>query len=166
MLRKKVCMLGGTGVGKTSLVRRFVESIFSDDYLSTVGVKVDRKVVALDDGDVTLLLWDIHGEHGSLQVLPEYLAGSSAHLVVVDAARPAETAEVALTVLERSRMTLGPTPYVVALNKADLVDDWQAIDAAVSALGAGASAVLRTSAKTGEQVEEAFTDVALAALSS
>ncbi len=153
-------MLGGTGVGKTSLVRRFVESIFSDDYLSTVGVKVDRKVVALDDGQVTLLLWDIHGEHGSLEVLPEYLSGSSAHLVVVDADRPAETAQVARTVLERSEASLGPTPYVVALNKADLVDDWAPVETSVTSLVAGASAVLRTSAKTGERVEEAFTDIA------
>ncbi len=164
MLRKKVCMLGATGVGKTSLVRRFVESIFSEDYLSTVGVKVDRKVVTLDGRDVTLLLWDIHGEHGSLEVLPAYLSGSSAHLVVIDAARAAETAEVALTVLERSEASLGPTPYVVALNKADLVEDWAATEAAVSVLAAGASAILRTSAKTGERVEAAFSDVATAAV--
>ncbi len=164
MLRKKVCMLGGTGVGKTSLVRRFVESIFADDYLSTVGVKVDRKVVALDDRKVTLLLWDIHGEHGSLEVLPEYLSGASAHLVVVDAARAEQTAQVALTVLDRSRASLGPTPYIVALNKSDLIDDWTPVDASVTDLVAGASAVLRTSAKTGERVEEAFTDVGRAAV--
>ena len=49
MLQKKICMLGSFGVGKTSLVRRFVESAFSETYLTTVGVKVDKKTVQLDD---------------------------------------------------------------------------------------------------------------------
>ena len=50
MLQKKVCMLGSLAVGKTSLVRRFVESIYSDVYQTTVGVKIDKKnVKAMDE---------------------------------------------------------------------------------------------------------------------
>ena len=45
MLQKKICMLGGFGVGKTSLVSRFVTSIFSDNYLTTIGVKIDKKSI-------------------------------------------------------------------------------------------------------------------------
>lgn len=164
MLRKKVCLLGGPGVGKTSLVRRFVESMFSDDYISSIGVKVDRKVVTTNDQDVTLLLWDIHGEHGALTVVPEYLRGSAAHLVVIDASRPDETVRVAQTILERSHTSIGRVPYVVAVNKSDLVVDWDPVDNALSVL-ANAAAVIRTSAKTGDYVDNTFARVAEASTS-
>ena len=58
-------MLGAFGVGKTSLVRRYVESIFSDTYLTTVGVKIDKKTLNVGDEPVTLILWDIAGEDES-----------------------------------------------------------------------------------------------------
>ena len=62
MLQKKICMLGGFAVGKTSLVRRFVQSIFSENYLTTVGVKIDKKSVVFPDKTVDLILWDLAGE--------------------------------------------------------------------------------------------------------
>lgn len=164
MMRKKVCLLGSPGVGKTSLVRRFVESMFSDDYLSTIGVKVDRKTVSVGGHDLTLLVWDIHGEHGSLKVLPQYLSGSAAFLAVVDASRPEETVAVARTIIDRSQASLGELPYVVALNKSDLVDDWTSVDVAVEELVGRASHVVRTSAKTGAHVADAFEQLALSSL--
>ena len=65
MIQKKVCMLGGFAVGKTSLVSRFVSSIFSEKYLTTVGVKIDKKTVAADGKEVSLVLWDINGQDWS-----------------------------------------------------------------------------------------------------
>ena len=87
MIEKKICMLGASGVGKTSLVSRFVSSIFSDKYLTTVGVKVDKKVVAVDDTQVTLLLWDIYGQDEFQTVKPAYLRGASGYLLVADGTR-------------------------------------------------------------------------------
>ena len=48
MIQKKVCMAGTSGAGKTSLVAKFVHSIFSDKYLTTVGLKIDKKTVTVD----------------------------------------------------------------------------------------------------------------------
>ena len=62
MQQKKICMLGAFAVGKTSLVRRYVDSIFSDTYLTTVGVKIDKRVVPVGNDSVNLILWDIAGE--------------------------------------------------------------------------------------------------------
>ena len=62
MLQKKICMLGSFAVGKTSLVQRFVKSIYSEVYQTTVGVKVDKKDVQVNGTDLTLMLWDIYGE--------------------------------------------------------------------------------------------------------
>jgi len=61
MIQKKVCMVGVFGTGKTSLVQRYVHSLFSSKYHSTVGVKIDRKQVRVGETDVNLLLWDVEG---------------------------------------------------------------------------------------------------------
>src|SRR6266851_4013895 len=63
VMQKKICMLGGFSVGKTSLVKRYEESVFSETYLTTVGVKIDKKVVALGERPVNLILWDLAGEN-------------------------------------------------------------------------------------------------------
>ena len=76
MIQKKVCVLGSFGVGKTSLVRRYVQSIFSDTYLTTVGVKVDKKTLTVDSGEVTLVLWDIAGEDDINAIRMTYVRGA------------------------------------------------------------------------------------------
>ena len=56
MIEKKICMLGAFAVGKTSLVRRFVTSCFSEQYQTTIGVTVDKKTMSMDGQPVTLVL--------------------------------------------------------------------------------------------------------------
>src|SRR6476661_2941267 len=87
VLQKKICMIGGFSVGKTSLVRRYVQSIFSEAYLTTVGVKIDKKTVELTDRTVNLILWDLAGEDdiGSLRMT--YLRGASGYVLVADGTR-------------------------------------------------------------------------------
>src|ERR1700675_4666549 len=89
MLQKKVCMIGSFSVGKTSLIQRFVSSIFSDRYLTTVGVKIDKKVVRVDGEDVTLVLWDLYGEDEFQKMRMSYLRGASGYLLVADGTRRA-----------------------------------------------------------------------------
>lgn len=155
MIQKKVCMVGVAGTGKTSMVQRFVHSLFSERYHSTVGVKIDRKVVATDAGDVTLLLWDIEGRTGEQDVPASYVRGAHAVLYVADGTRRATFDELpSLRALVRD--TVGDVPSVVALNKADLADAWALTRADEASLpGAGLHPV-RTSARTGAGVEDAF----------
>ena len=103
-MQKKICMLGGFAVGKTSLVRRFVQSIFSDTYLTTVGVKIDKKSVALPDKTVDLILWDLAGEDdiGSFRV--SNVRGATGLVLVVDG-KPAP-----LLLPWRSLCASGPRP--------------------------------------------------------
>ena len=89
MIQKKICMLGGFAVGKTSLVARYVTSMFSEKYLTTVGVKIDKKQVAVDGRDVTLMLWDIYGQDDFQDVQTSQLRGMSGYLLVVDGTRRA-----------------------------------------------------------------------------
>ena len=155
MIQKKICMLGASAVGKTSLVSRFVRSIFSDKYHTTVGVKVDKKVVALGEDQMDLLLWDLYGEDEFQKMRTSYLRGSSGYVLVVDGTRH-ETLEKAVVLQNRTEETLGKVPFVLVLNKTDLADKWEVDEAAIEELGKRGWPAFRTSAKTGEGVEQAF----------
>lgn len=155
MIQKKVCMLGTFAVGKTSLVARFVTSVFSEKYQTTMGVKVDKKSLQFDDKDVSLLLWDIYGEDEFQQLRPSYLRGSSGYLLVVDGTRRA-TLEQAFTFREEITALIGDVPFVLVLNKVDLVERWEIDAETMAALDAKGWTVIQTSAKTGQGVEDAF----------
>lgn len=155
MIQKKVCMLGAYGVGKTSLVSRFVSSIFSEKYLTTVGVKIDKKRVSLLHGEMELILWDIYGEDEFQKVRMSYLRGASALLLVADGTRR-ETVQVAVNLQKTATDAVGTVPFLLAVNKVDLADQWQVDAEALSVVNDLGWKVIRTSAKTGEGVEDAF----------
>ena len=151
-------MLGAFAVGKTSLVRRYVESIFSDAYHTTVGVKISRKVVQVNESQVNLVLWDLYGEDEFQKMRWQYLQGASGYVLVADGTRPA-TLDKALALEQKARAEAGVLPFVFVVNKCDLANEWQ-FDATLEAqLVAKNWTILRSSAKTGDGVNEAFTSL-------
>jgi len=163
MIQKKVCMLGGFAVGKTSLVARYVSSIFSDKYLSTVGVKIDKKQLTVDGRDMMLMLWDIYGQDDYQSIQASQLRGMSGYLLVVDGTRRA-TLDVARQVQEMATQAVGPVPFILLLNKTDLASEWEIDEQAFFKLAEQGWRIVRTSAKTGEGVEQAFEMLARAML--
>jgi small GTP-binding protein len=163
MLQKKVCMLGTFAVGKSSLVRRFVKSMFDEQYLTTIGVKVDKKVVSANGEDLTVVLWDIYGEDVFQKMRMSYLRGMHGYLLVVDGTRR-QTLDDALALNERVVSEIGRVPAVLALNKFDLIDQWEIEAAQEAQLTAAGWTLEHTSAKTGEAVEKAFLQLAQAML--
>ncbi|MDR0361220.1 MAG: GTP-binding protein [Planctomycetota bacterium] len=159
MINKKVCMLGGFSVGKTSLVERYVHSIFSDRYLSTVGVKISKKTLSLEGTDVTLVLWDMEGKDIYANVNMSYLRGAMGFFTVADGTRK-ETLETAMTLRQAAFGVAGDVPSYLLVNKADMRDQWEIPDDMLDSLAAQGVAVLCTSAKTGAGVEEAFAGLA------
>jgi small GTP-binding protein len=159
MIQKKVCMLGTFAVGKTSLVRRFVESIYSDKYHTTVGVKVDKKVVQVGETELTLVLWDIEGTQTEHELRKSYLRGSAGYLLVADGTRQ-DTLYTALAIQTRAQETIGPVPFLLLLNKADLADQWSISEREAAALKEKGWDLIMTSAKTGSGVEDAFLTLA------
>lgn len=154
-MKKKVCMLGSFAVGKTSLIRRYVHSIFSDKYLTTIGVKIDKKTVTIKDRSLDLMLWDIHGEDEFNQVRPSYFHGASGYFLVVDGTR-SDTLDTAFSLHERVQETVGQVPCLLIFNKSDLIEDWEIDKSVIEDLSAQEWDILVTSAKTGFDVERAF----------
>jgi small GTP-binding protein len=155
MVQKKICMLGAFAVGKTSLVSRFVRSIFSDRYYTTVGVKIDKKTLQVSGEQWNLIVWDLAGEDEFMQIRLSYLRGSAGYLLVADGSRRS-TLEAALNIQKRVQETVGHAPCVLVLNKADLTDEWELGRDIIDELSGQGWTCLTASAKTGVGVEEAF----------
>jgi small GTP-binding protein len=159
MMQKKVCMLGGFAVGKTSLVRRFVSNVFSDHYHTTIGVTVEKKSVTVDDRDVMLVLWDLYGEDEFQRVRDSYLRGSSGYILVMDGTRRA-TLDAALALQQTALQTVGTVPFISIINKADVRSEWEIDERTIEQLRERGWTVLFGSAKLGQGVEELFVTLA------
>lgn len=165
-ISKKVCLLGDFAVGKTSLVRRFVYNLFDDKYISTIGVKVSRKVIAVPRGEgiveLTLMLWDLAGSKEFDRVRASYLRGSAGAVVMCDLTRPETLGSLRRYVDELRTVNPGAC-LILAANKYDLVEpclseglralDPEQVKAESASLGVPH---YFTSAKTGNKIEEMF----------
>jgi small GTP-binding protein len=155
MIKKKVSMIGSFAVGKTSLVQQYVNSIFSDKYMTTIGVKIDQKLVSFDGQEVNLILWDIHGKDEFQEIKTSYLIGSAGYFLVLDGTRK-KTLEIALELHEVASKATNNVPFVVLINKSDLKDNWEINDSDINELKTKGWIILETSAKENHSVEEAF----------
>jgi len=158
MISKKIAMLGTFGVGKTSLVRQFVSHQFDEKYHSTLGVKVDKKVVEIGEQKLNLMLWDIAGTERHFDPPLHYVKGAAAYLLVIDGTRE-ETLLRGVDIAQRIEENFSSLPFITVVNKSDL--DWQmSADDITAAFAKYDQQWLATSAKTGENVEAAFTAIA------
>ena len=148
-------MLGAFSVGKTSLVKQYVHSIFSDKYLSTVGVKISKKTTTVGSQEVTLVVWDMEGRDIFTDVNIGYLRGAMGFFVVADGTR-SETLDTALELRALVLDKVGAIPNVLLVNKADMTDQWEITEDMLHQATVGGNTVFCTSAKTGQSVEEAF----------
>jgi small GTP-binding protein len=163
MIQKKICMLGSFAVGKTSLVRRFVENMFSDKYLTTIGVKIEKKIIRFEKEEVTLIVWDIAGENGYHHINSTYMRGMGGYLLVADKTRMS-TLNTALEIQAKVQQVYPDIPYILLINKMDLTGQWDIEDSAIEKLKSEGRDIIMTSAKTGQNVEEAFQHLAIKVL--
>jgi len=152
-------MLGSSGVGKTSLVRRFVEGHFSEGYQTTIGVRMDKKKVEVENQPFELVLWDFEGKDDLAQVSKMYLRGAAGFILVADGCR-AHTLQTAIDLQKQITFETGPVPFILALNKADMTQQWEIRDPALEPLRSKGWTYFFTSAKNGRCVEEMFLSLA------
>ncbi|APX99186.1 small GTP-binding protein [Lacinutrix venerupis] len=157
-ISKKIVLLGHFGVGKSSLIRRFVENTFSEDYKVTIGVHIFKKNVSIPEKgtDVSLVLWDLEGNDDISNTRLSYLIGTHAFIYVYDVSRPAtyKNLESELEFLKEKQKN---TPITVVGNKEDLVTKTylkQNVD------DFGSLTDLYVSAKTGHKVDFLFSKLA------
>ena len=171
-VKMKICLVGEEGVGKTSLIRRFVLSQFDEKYLRTVGTMVSKKVVDLGPIDATLfklhmLVWDIMGRRDFMSLYKEaYFSRSRGILAVCDMTRP-ETLDALNDWMDGINSSIGQVPMIVLANKRDMTEHVRIEEDDILAMCEVQNApYLLTSARTGENVEIAFQKIAEMAVRS
>ena len=152
MIAKKVLLVGNFGVGKTSLIRRFVLNEFSEDYISTIGVRVSKKVVEYENETIKLMIWDVAGTSGNEKIPKAYFLGSSAAMFVFDLSRE----ETYLTIDENLNMVKelsGLQNITLVGNKKDLLSE-EELENVIQKVSVNIDLI--TSAKEDENVANAF----------
>ncbi|MBT8285133.1 MAG: GTP-binding protein [Flavobacteriaceae bacterium] len=154
---KKVVILGHFGVGKTSLIRRFVSDQFSDKYKVTIGVHITKKVIELSaDDSISMILWDLEGTDTLEQIRDAYLLGTHGVIFVFDISRPS-TFQHLNRDLEIVAKKIPQRPLLVIGNKKDLIQEDE-VDTLLDSYEITYDFL--TSAKTGDTVEDAFISLA------
>ncbi len=151
-ISKKIVLLGHFGVGKSSLIRRFVENTFSDDYKVTIGVHILKKTVNIDGNDLSMIIWDIEGNEKVQNTRNSYLMGTAGYIYVFDASRPSTYISLNQDI-EYLEGVLPGVPMHLVGNKVDLID---LPELKKILTGKNIDCKYFASAKTGENVENVF----------
>ncbi len=162
MISKKIVLIGDFSTGKTSLIRRFVDNEFSDKYLTTIGVKISRKNVLLEDKEVQNIIWDIEGATESKPINKSYLLGSHGAIVVADISRKPTIDNLQKHIDSICKVST-KIPIFIALNKSDLLDENEAKEVLKNLNTTLKSSyhITLTSAKTSDGVEEIFKNLSI-----
>ena len=152
-------------MGKTSLIKQFVESIFDEKYHTTIGVKIDKKIVSLDSVEVQLMIWDIEGVDVFTELKPSYLRGADGIVFVIDGTRP-QTVEAVDAICQLVDKHIPESQKLLLINKSDLRKEWSVDQNQIDHLDFDQDKIFETSAKSGENVERAFRTLAFEIVSA
>lgn len=153
MIRKKILLLGDFGVGKTSLIQRYIDNSFSDSYLTTIGVKISKKLLKFDGVECELLIWDVEGATVNKQIPYTYFKGASGAIFVCDVNRKS-TIDDLYEHISTFLVVNKDAKYVIAYNKSDLLTIQQKETLNLS------GNMFLTSAKNNTNVDKLFTTLA------
>ena len=160
----KIILIGPSAVGKTSLLNRFIHNKFSQSYKLTIGVDFMNKNITIGDSTVKLNIWDIGGQDRCKAVRKSFYSGASGALLIFDLTRAATYERVIEKWYpEVMQFASSDIPFILIGNKKDLIADvGQAVESNMAELFAekNSSIYVETSAKSGENVEEAFSELA------
>lgn len=157
MFSYKVVLVGDFGTGKTSLIRRYVDNSFSEDYISSIGVSISKKNISTSNNETTMMIWDIEGKTDLKPIFKQYLLGSKGFIIVADLSRE-KTIESIKEHIKLCEEISTELPIFIALNKADI----KSVDYDETKLRNLSSSIVNiytTSAKSGNSVEDLFIEL-------
>ena len=159
-LAKKVLLIGHFNVGKTSLIKRFVKNSFSEDYITSIGVTIEKKEIIIQGKEMTFIIWDIAGEVTIDKTPKSYLMGLHGLIYVFDLTRESTWANMGEQISKIEEM-FPIAPFKIIGNKSDLLRKKE-IDKILTKIPVKCDII--SSAKTGENVEEMFEELGLSML--
>jgi small GTP-binding protein len=156
----KMCLLGEGGTGKTSLVYRFIEKKFRENYKSTLGVNLLKHDTTIEgQGSVSAQIWDLGGQESFKSLRKLYLEGANGGLVLYDVTQR-KTFDKLTEWIDSFKSSRGEQPLFLIGNKIDLEDSIQVKEKEAKSFAKKHNMeFILTSAKTGDNVEKAFYDL-------
>ncbi|MFX1503818.1 MAG: Rab family GTPase [Promethearchaeota archaeon] len=156
----KICLLGEKNVGKTSLVYRFIENKFRENYKATLGVNLLKKDMELSGyGEVSAQIWDLGGQESFKSLRKLYLEGANGALLIYDTTHK-KSFEKLDDWIQSFREARGDEPVVLIGNKSDLKNQINISEKEAKEFAENNNmGLIITSAKTGQNVEEAFIEL-------
>ena len=155
----KIILTGDYQVGKTSLIKRFVENNFVDDYISTLGVSISKKTIVMgDETTLNFVIWDVGAQNFTMTPYRKrFYEGATGAFIVVDRTRPNNLVSIDNWFDDIKKSVPSNIPMVIVANKSDLTDELIATEVEIKEIAKrhGFHYIL-TSAKSGENVNEAF----------
>lgn len=157
----KVLLIGDSGTGKSCLLIRFVEDIFSDNYISTIGVDFKIKTIEIEGKTVKMQVWDTAGQERFRTITASYYRGSNGVIIVYDVTDRESFEHVDFWMKEVDRLASPDVCRLLVGNKTDLTDKRAVTKEEGEALAAKYGvAFLETSARDSQNVDQAFTKMA------
>lgn len=155
-ISKKVILVGQVSVGKTSLVNQYVYSKFNEQYLSTIGVRINKKLLNLGETEMNMIIWDLAGEASQHNTPQSYFLGASGAIYVVDLSNPQSFSGTFADITYLKEKIPG-IPVLLAANKSDLLSP-EKLSAVVNEMTLKPDFI--TSAKNNSNVNEMFVELA------
>jgi small GTP-binding protein len=156
-ISKKIVLVGHFGVGKSSLIRRFVQDAFSEDYKVTIGVQIHKKEIVIKDQNMTFIIWDIEGKESLDQIRKSYLLGTSGFIYVVDPTRNATYINFN-NEIEYIKSNYPNAALITVASKSDLIDEKEFIK---ELFNSNIAIDVYSSSKTGKNVQKIFEQLGL-----
>ena len=155
----KIIVAGDGGVGKTTLILKYTEKRFRESYIPTIGVQWTVKNVQIGEDAYKLILWDVAGQDKFRSMRANFYEGSQAAIIVFDVTNPISFDHVENWIQEVQE-NCGKIPYIILGNKIDLVERRRIFPETLEPLLKRMNLpYFETSAKTGENVINMFTEV-------
>ncbi|MHA1803608.1 MAG: GTP-binding protein [Promethearchaeota archaeon] len=158
----KLILTGDPLVGKTSLIKRFVEDTFQENYISTIGLEISKKKIDIsEDIKVSFLIWDIGGQERFESHRANFYSGANAAFIVIDRTKKESLKSIGKWFKDISEFVKQRIPTIIVGNKSDLIDDIIISEKEIKEKAEKLNSFcVLTSAKTGENVNESFHYVA------
>ncbi|RBQ29176.1 Rab family GTPase [Aliarcobacter vitoriensis] len=158
MFSYKIVLVGDYGTGKTSLIRRFVDNSFSEEYKSSIGVAISKKELISNINSIEhksiMMIWDIEGKTDFQPIFAHHLMGSKAFIIVADVTRKESLDSINEHIL-LCQKSVGTAPIFIALNKSDLQHEEIDLNS-IKSLSSNVIKVFKTSAKDETCVNDIF----------
>ena len=165
--RYKMCIFGDGGVGKTTLVNRYISGKYSEDFKMTIGVDFYTKNIEIEGINVSLQIWDFAGERQFKNLLPNYVIGATGGIYMYDISRFYSITHLGdwINLLDKAPDNQGDRmPILLVGGKKDLASEGKRVVEKEYAFEEGQKYgvfdFIECSSKTGENVNEIFQNIA------